>query len=227
MTHSPTINKPGWLTRLSNRSSNKSRATKTILGFYLLFLSLGVIFESPVHAAPLSSLSLTMHNQQFSAHIIRAPLEQVLHTISSYGPIQFVIKGNVENDLVSSSFRHLSLEESLEKILVKYDFAIIHHQVHVAQNTSEFPYRTEVVILSKSRSETPSESKEDLGISHANRFSLPEPVFSSANLEFSDSLAPINIGAETHPREFLEEIEEALPYTDAESLALIKQLLEE
>ncbi len=205
----------------------RARLTKTIIGCCLLFMGLGITVDKCVHAAPQSSLSLSMHNQQYSANIIRAPLEQVLTTLTSYVPIQFVIKGNVENDLVSSSFRNLSLEESLEKLLTRYDFAIIHNQVDAAQNTSEFPYRTEIVILSRNHSETLSESKEHVVISHTSRFPLPEPVFSSVNLEFSDSLDPIDIGTETHPREFLGEIEEVLSDTDTESLALIKHVLEE
>ena len=168
-----------------------------------------------------------MHNQQFSANIIRAPLEQVLHTISSYGLIQFVVKGNIENDQVSSSFRHLSLEKTLEKILVKYDFAIIHHQVSATQSTSELPYHTEVVVLSRNHPETRSNSKEHVVISPVSHFTLPEPAFSTANLEDSDSLPSIGAETKTHPREFLEEIEEVLPDTDTQSLALIKQLLKE
>ncbi len=201
-------------------------STKTILGCCLLFLVVGITLDRSVHAAPQSSLSLSMHNQQFSAHIIRAPLEQVLHTISSYGPIQFVIKGNVEKDQISSSFRHLSLEETLEKILVKYDFAIIHHQVDVTQHTSEVPYRTEVVILSRNHSETISDSNENSLISPSKQSSPSESVLPITSLKSSDPLNAFDLGEEIKPRNILDEVE-GTKDTDAESLALIKKLLAE
>ncbi len=205
----------------------RPRLTKSIVGFYLLFIFLGMPFVNPILAVPQSSLSLSIQNQQFSATIIRVPLEEVLTTLTSYGPIRFVIKGDVKNDKISASFRHLSLEESLEKLLIRYDFAIIHRQDDAAQDTSYFPYHTEVVILSRNHSEIPLQSIEHVVISHTNRFSLPEPIFSSSNLDESNSLTPIALEIETHPSEFLKEIEEVLPDTDTESLALIKQLLEE
>ncbi len=208
-------------------SPKRSYIAKATLRFFFLFIMLGITVDRSVHAALPSSLSLTMHNHQFSANIIRAPLEQVLHTISSYGSIQFVIKGNVETDQISSSFRHLSLEKTLEKILIKYDFAIIQHQVDPAQKTSEFPYFTEVVILSRNHPETLSESKEPLVISPSSQFTLPGPAFPSVNLEDSDSLASVDVETETPPGEILEELEEVLPNTDTESLAFIKHLLEE
>ncbi len=205
----------------------RARLTKIIIGCCLLFMGLGTIVDISAHAEPQSSLSVSMHNQRFSANIIRAPLEEVLTTFTSYGLIQFVIKGDVRNDLISTSFRHLSLEESLEKLLVKYDFAIIHHQVDASPNTSKFPHLTDVVILSRNRFEYPSDPREHVVTSPSSHFPLPEPVLSSDNLEKSDSLIPMDLEVTATSREFLEEIEEVLPDTDTESLALIKQLLKE
>lgn len=227
MTHPPTIHQSRREAILQNNLPIDSGLPKTIVGFFHLFLTLGVAFVSPIHAGHQSSLSLSMHNQQFSANIVRAPLEQVLTTLSSYGPIRFVIKGDVKNDQISSSFRHLSLQESLEKLLVRYDFAIIQHQVDPAQKTSEFPYLTEVVILSRNHSETLSDSKENLLISPSKNSSIPESTFPSPTLENSGSLPPIDLGTEMNPHESLEEIEKSIQDTDPESLDLIKKLLEE
>lgn len=227
MTNPPTINKSRMEAILQNKLSIKSRLLKPILGFCLLFISLGVGFVRPTHAAPQSSLSLSVQNQQFSANISRAPLEQVLATLTSYRPIRFVIKGDVKNDQISSSFRHLSLQESLEKILVKYDFAIIQHRFDPPPKNSEFSYLTEVVILSRNHSETLSDSKENLVISPSKNSSTPERVFPSPTLESWDSLGAFDPEREINPREFLEEVEEVIQDTDSESLAFIKKLLEE
>ncbi|MEO8324606.1 MAG: hypothetical protein ABI618_02075, partial [Nitrospirota bacterium] len=104
---------------------------------------------NPLHAEPPSTFIITKDKNLFSAHIIRAPLEEVLASLISYVPIKFFITGNAANDLVSASFSNEPLKKTLEHLLNGYDYAIRSRRLKATSETSTFRYVTEVEIISK------------------------------------------------------------------------------
>lgn len=205
----------------------RRRLTKFIVGFYFLLLSLGVPFVNPIHAAPQSSLSLSMHNQQVSATISRAPLEEVLTRLTAYGPIRFVIKGDVKNNKISSSFRHLSLQESLETLLLGYDYAIIQRQIGPTPQISELPYLMEVVVLSRNEAKPNSINERPSLIDPQKISTQPSLLHASNILKESIPTKPLEIETNNDESNFQATIEEALQDSDPKSLALLNELLEE
>lgn len=200
---------------------------KALLGMCLFFIGHGTTFAAPSLAASPSTLSLSMHNQQFSAHIIGAPLEKVLTTLTSYGPLRFIIKGNVKNDLISSSFRDLSLKESLETLLLGYDYAIIQRQLDPTPQTSEFRYLMEVVILSTNSVEPSPYKNKPTFISYPRISTQSALLQATPILEKSDQTKPLRLVTENDARDIQVTLEEALGDTHPETRSLIKELLRE
>ena len=201
--------------------------SKTVFVLCLFFIGIGTVLEAPVLAGPPSTFSLSVNNQQVSAHIIRAPLEHVLETLTTHGPFRFIIKGNAKDDLISSSFRHLSLKESLETLLLGYDYAIIHRRVDPELQTSEFPYLMEVVVLSRNLAESSPDKKKSSFISSRKTSTQPILLQASKNLEKSDQAIPLSLVTENGARDIQEILEEALLDADPEARILVKELLQE
>jgi len=200
---------------------------KTFLGLCLLFIGLGTAFDATLFAGPPSTLFLSMHNQQISSHIIRAPLEHVLQTLTTHGPFRFIIKGNAKDDLISSSFRHLSFKKSLETLLLGYDYAIIHRRVDPALQTSEFPYLMEVVVLSRNLAESSPDKKKSSFISSRKTSTQPLLLQARKNLEKSDQAIPLSLVTENGARDIQEILEKALLDADPEARIFVKELLQE
>lgn len=227
MRQTPCINKTEKESKAQRSLVGRVCLSKTVLGLCLLFISLGTAFDPPLHAGPPARLFLSMHNQRVSAHIIRAPLEHVLETLTTHGPFRFIIKGNAKDDLISSSFRHLSLKESLETLLLGYDYAIIHRRVDPELQTSEFPYLMEVVVLSRNLAESSPDKKKSSFISSRKTSTQPILLQASKNLEKSDQAIPLSLVTENGARDIQEILEEALLDADPEARILVKELLQE
>jgi len=200
---------------------------KTVLGLCLFFMGLGTAFDTTVLAGSPSTLSLSMHNQQVSANIIRAPLENVLATLTMHGPFRFIIKGNAKNDLISSSFRHLSLKESLETLLLGYDYAIIHRRIDPVLQPSEFPYIMEVVVLSRNPAEPSAGEARPSLISSQKTSTQSVLINTSKESDKPDQTKPLSLGTDNGTNDFQAILKDALQDTDPASLALVKQLLKE
>ncbi len=198
-----------------------------VLGLSLVVISLGTAWGAPSLSRPPSTLSLSFHNQQFSAHIIHAPLQKVLTTLTSYGPLRFIIEGNAKNDLISSSFTNLSFKKSLETLLLGYDYAIIQRQLHPTQQTPEFRSLMEVVIFSRNPTEQSPDSKRPSFIPSRETPAQTTLWQASQTLKKQDQTQPFDLGTANGASAFQSALEQALQDADPESLALVKELLEE
>lgn len=209
------------------RSAVRACLPKTFLGLCLLFIGLGTAFDATLLAGPPSTLFLSMHNQQVSAHIIRAPLEHVLETLTTHRPFRFIIKGNAKDDLISSSFRHLSFKESLETLLLGYDYAIIHRPLDPTPQTSELRYLMEVVVLSRNPAESSPEKKKPSLIYPQKTSMRPVLLHTSQEPNKPDQSKPSSLGTDNDASDFQATVEEALQDTDPELRELVEELLEE
>ncbi len=227
MGQTPDINNTEKVFKAQRRLALRECLSKTILGLCLFFMGLGTAFDKPLHAKPQSILSLSMHNQRVSAHIIRAPLEKVLATLTMHGPFRFTIKGNAKSDLISSSFRHLSLKESLETLLLGYDYAIIHPRVDPAPQTSDYSYRMEVVVLSRNPAESSPEKKKPSLIYPQKTFTQPILLHTSQEPDKQDQTIPLGLETDNDASDLKDTVEKALQETDPEVRDLVKEYLEE
>lgn len=227
MGQTPYINNTEKESKAQRSLGGRACLTKTVLGLCLFCMGLGTACDATVLAGPPSTLSLSMHNQQMSAHIIRAPLESVLATLTMHGPFRFIIKGNAKNDLISSSFRHFSLKESLETLLLGYDYAIIHRRIDPVLQTSEFPYIMEVVVLSRNPAEPSAGEARPSLISSQKTSTHPLLLQASKNLGKSDQAIPLSLVTENDARDIQEILEKALLDADPEARILVKELLQE
>ncbi|MEX0830502.1 MAG: hypothetical protein WD032_09690 [Nitrospirales bacterium] len=168
-----------------------------------------------------------MHNQQFSAQILRAPLEQVLTTLNAYTYFRFTIQGNAKDDLISSSFLHLSLLESLERLLLGYDYAIIQHRFDSNSPPSQFPSLMEVVILSRNSSQPLS--REAKPSWHSSPQTSTQPLLLRANqvLEQPHRTEPLDFMSEHGSSDLQATVKEALQDSDPDARSLIEELLKE
>jgi hypothetical protein len=205
----------------------RARLLTAVLGLCLFCIGMGTTFDAPLLASSPSTLSLSMHNQYFSAHILRVPLEHVLAKLTSYGHFRFMIEGNAKDDLISSSFRHLSLQESLETLLLGYDYAIIQHRLDPTPQTSKLRYLMEVVVLAKNPAE-PSSGEQRPSLISSKKTST-QPVLLRANqiYEKPKQAKPSDFGTENGESDFQSTLDEALQDSDPEARSLIEELLQE
>jgi|GEM_PF-5997281 len=201
--------------------------SKAVLGVFLVMVGIWPAWGAPFLSVPPSTLSLSMHNQQFSAHIIRAPLKKVLTTLSSYGPLRFIIKGNVQDDLISASFANLSLTESLETLLLGYDYAIIQRQRHPTLHTSEFRSLMEVIVLSNNPTEPVADFKRSSLIASKSPSAQPALWKAHQIAEKHNQAKAFDLGEENAASDFQLTEEEVLQDLDPEVRTLVKTLMQE
>ncbi len=200
---------------------------KTVIGVCLFLLCLGFSCVTPLHAEPPSTFTITKHKNLFSAHIIHAPLEEVLASLISYVPIKFFITGNAKNNLVSASFSNEPLKKTLEHLLNGYDYAIRSRRLKATSETSTFRYVTEVEIISKN---PPDPSPTSPG-----RYSISSPPSSVQSTfgqpthvpETHDQEIPLNLETALDAGGFQAALQEALQDDETESRALVKELMQE
>jgi len=200
---------------------------KAVLVFYLVVISLGTAWGAPFFSPPPTVLSLSFHNQQFSVHIIRAPLRKILATLALYGSLQFIIKGNAKDDLISASFTNLSLTQSLETFLLGYDYAILQRRIDPTRQTSEFRFFLEVVVLSRNSAAPSSDSKEPSFIS-SGRTSVQPALWQAPQIvEKHNQAKPFDLVAENGSSDDQSIEEGVLQDLDPEVRTLVKQLMQE
>ncbi len=227
MAQTPIINTIEKESILQKTLTVRSCMAKTLLGISLIFIALGNAFDRQLHAAPQSAFSLSVDNQQFSAHIIRTSLKHVLETLATHEPFRLILNGNAKNDVISSSFSHLSFKESLETLLLGYDYAIIQHQLDPIIQTHEMRSLMEVLVLTRNPSEPYSDEVRP-SYTSLQKISNQLPLLqASKSLKKSDQSTTLGLETDNNESDFQATVEEALQDTDPESLALLKELLEE
>lgn len=200
---------------------------KTVIGVYLFLICLGFACITPLHAEPPSTFTITKDKNLFSAHIIRAPLEEVLASLISHVPIKFFITGNAKNDIISASFSNEPLEKTLEHLLNGYDYAIRSRRLKATSETSTFRYVTEVEIISRNPAGPSSTSPGRYSIS-----SPPSSVQSTFGQpthvqEIHDQETPLNLETAFDAGGFQAALQEVIQDDEPESRALVKELMQE
>ena len=188
--------------------------SKTVFVLCIFFIGTGTVLEALVLAGPPAMLSLSVNNQQVSAHIIRAPLKHALATLTAHGPFRFILKGDAKDDVISASFRHLSFMESVQTLLLGYDYAIVQRPLDPALSTTEMPYLMEVVVLSRNQTEPPPGEDSSSLISFQKTYT--QPVLLPTNQEHDKSNQPdsLSIERDNDANHLQTTIDEALQDTD-------------
>ncbi|HBP87998.1 MAG TPA: hypothetical protein PKK23_17425 [Nitrospirales bacterium] len=227
MQQTPNITISGKESRSRRRLTGRVRLVRAVLGLALLSIDLGSAFASPFFTEPPSTLSVTMHNQQFSAQIIRAPLEKVLATLTSYIPIKFYITGNAKNDLVSASFTNVPLETALEHLLNGYDYAILLRRIEGTPLTSQILYRTKVEIISRNPTEPSSTSNAAYAVSSQRTSIQPTLVQANQIHEIPQQEKPLGLGTTNDASDFQTIKEEVFQDDNTETRTLAQELMQE
>jgi hypothetical protein len=199
---------------------------KASLGLFFFFIFLGSAWPSPLLADPPSTLSFSMHNQQFSAHIIRVPLEKVFSTLTAYVPLRFFINGNAKNELISASFSNLTLQKTLEQLLTGYDYAIMTHRLETTTQVSEFDYRTEVEIISRNPTKLLSNANGPGFIPSRKTSVQPTLVKNRQISEIPSQEKPFDLETGNDASDLQATLKEALQEDDQGNSALLTDILE-
>jgi hypothetical protein len=200
---------------------------KTMVGVYLLLICLEFACVTPLLAEPPPTFTITKHKNLFSAHIIDAPLKEVLASLIPYVPIKFFINGNATHDLISASFSNEPLEKTLETLLNGYDYAIRSRRLEAPSQTSEIRYLTEVDMISRNSAENFSPSHEIDSISSAPNSAQSTLGQPTRVPEVPDQEAPLNLETAFDADDFQAAIEEAFQGDDSEARTLAKELMQE
>ncbi|MDR4494718.1 MAG: small multi-drug export protein [Nitrospirales bacterium] len=124
-----------------------------ILGWIGLFLFVGTTgaHTTAPTVLPNPFLNLSFQNQRLSAEIDRISLQTVLSALSAQLPVQFIVKGINQDNLVSTSFTNLPFDQGLERLLVGYDYAIVHFPIGRFPSAVPSGQQIEVIVLSRNQ----------------------------------------------------------------------------
>jgi len=223
----PTINNTERKSKSEARWVLGAWFSRIILGLCLVNIGQGFACIAPVFAEPSPIFSLVMHKERVSAQIIGVPLERVLATLTRHRPFRFDIKGSAKNDVISSSFHHLSFKESLETLLLGHDYAIIHRPLDPTLQTSETRFLMEVVVFSRNLEEPSSGQARPSLISREKVPAQPVLLQTSPINEKPSQPNSLGIGGDKGEIEVQSIVEEALQDADPDSLVLLQELLQE
>lgn len=98
---------------------------------------------------PDPSLKLSVENQQISAQIHHMSLQKVLSALTTQSPVKFILQGIDQDTLISTSFTNLPFDQGLERLLLGYDYAIIHVSNDAPRLTEASHQIREVMIFSR------------------------------------------------------------------------------
>lgn len=107
---------------------------------------------------PDPSLKLSVENQHISAQIHHMSLQTVLSALSMQSTVTFILHGIDQDTLISTSFSNLPFEQGLERLLLGYDYAIIHVNSDAPRLTETSRQTREVMIFSRDSHTNPTSS---------------------------------------------------------------------
>lgn len=178
---------------------------------------------------PDPSLKLSVENQHISAQIHHMPLQTVLSTLSMQSPVKFILQGIDQDTLISTSFTNLPFEQVLERLLLGYDYAIIHVSSDAPRLTETSRQMREVMIFSRdSHTNSTSSHAPPLIIAPnvVGQLLFDQPHMKrQQDVQQTEGHSPSESTSGIDEQGLIPLLEEALGETDPETPQLVQEIL--